>query len=151
MSTVVYKDGKMVSDSRSFSGSPHPIGSRQKIWRHNNGLFAICAGTHGESSQVRDHLTNLISLTGMHSIMLPFHFGGQVLTVNKRNEKEYDVHYLSGGQSFVGPLSAPFFTIGSGAQYAYGALAAGATPEEAVKIAIEADIYSGGDLQILEL
>lgn len=41
--------------------------------------------------------------------------------------------------------------IGSGARYAYGALAAGATPEEVVKIAIEADIYSGGDLQILEL
>jgi ATP-dependent protease HslVU (ClpYQ) peptidase subunit len=40
------------------------------------------------------------------------------------------------------------YGIGSGADYAIGALMAGATVEEAIKIAIELDINSGGKIQI---
>jgi ATP-dependent protease HslVU (ClpYQ) peptidase subunit len=40
------------------------------------------------------------------------------------------------------------YGIGSGADYAIGALMAGATVEEAIKIAIKLDINSGGPIQI---
>jgi ATP-dependent protease HslVU (ClpYQ) peptidase subunit len=40
------------------------------------------------------------------------------------------------------------YGIGSGADYAVGALMAGATVEEALKIAIKLDINSGGPIQI---
>lgn len=38
----------------------------------------------------------------------------------------------------------PPFTMGSGEATAYGAMKAGATPLEAIKIACEVDVYSGG-------
>jgi ATP-dependent protease HslVU (ClpYQ) peptidase subunit len=44
--------------------------------------------------------------------------------------------------------STGIYGIGSGADYAVGALMAGATVEEALKIAIKLDINSGGAIQI---
>jgi ATP-dependent protease HslVU (ClpYQ) peptidase subunit len=44
--------------------------------------------------------------------------------------------------------STGIYGIGSGADYAVGALMAGATVEEAMKIAIKLDINSGGPMQI---
>jgi ATP-dependent protease HslVU (ClpYQ) peptidase subunit len=44
--------------------------------------------------------------------------------------------------------STGIYGIGSGADYAIGALMAGATVEEAIKIAIKLDINSGGSIQI---
>jgi len=43
---------------------------------------------------------------------------------------------------------AGIYGVGSGADYAVGALMAGATVEEAMKIAIKLDINSGGPIQI---
>ena len=39
------------------------------------------------------------------------------------------------------------YGIGTGAPYALGAIAAGATPDEAMQIAVRNDIYTGGDIQ----
>ncbi len=44
--------------------------------------------------------------------------------------------------------STGIYGIGSGADYAVGALMAGATVEEAIKIAVKLDINSGGPIQI---
>lgn len=46
-------------------------------------------------------------------------------------------------------LAAPFYAIGSGKYQALGAMAAGATAEEAVRAAILTDCYSGGPIDIL--
>jgi ATP-dependent protease HslVU (ClpYQ) peptidase subunit len=40
-----------------------------------------------------------------------------------------------------------YYGVGTGASYAIGALSAMATPQEAMQIAIENDIYSGGAIQ----
>lgn len=40
---------------------------------------------------------------------------------------------------------------GSGAEYAIGAMRAGASAEHAVRIAIECDVYSGGPTQVIDL
>ena len=44
--------------------------------------------------------------------------------------------------------STGIYGIGSGADYAIGALMAGASVEDAIKIAIKLDINSGGSIQI---
>lgn len=41
--------------------------------------------------------------------------------------------------------------IGSGARYAMGAMLAGATPEEAVRIAMQLDPFTGGEVKYLTL
>lgn len=48
-------------------------------------------------------------------------------------------------------LAAPFFAIGSGCEYAMGALAAGASAREAVEIASRFDTATGGSVMQLEL
>ncbi len=45
----------------------------------------------------------------------------------------------------------PFFAIGSGAQFAIGAMEAGASALEAVKIAAKRDIYTGGEIRWVEM
>lgn len=43
------------------------------------------------------------------------------------------------------------FAIGSGQDYASGAMAAGATPEEAVRIAMKFNVRTGGDVVVLSV
>jgi ATP-dependent protease HslVU (ClpYQ) peptidase subunit len=43
-----------------------------------------------------------------------------------------------------------FYAIGSGCEYAYGAMAMGATAEEAVRAAMRFDIYTGGEIQVMK-
>ena len=44
--------------------------------------------------------------------------------------------------------TSPFVSIGTGSRYATGALMAGATAKEAIQIAAELDLYTGGDLRV---
>jgi ATP-dependent protease HslVU (ClpYQ) peptidase subunit len=48
-------------------------------------------------------------------------------------------------------FQSEFVAIGSGAAVALGAMAYGATAREAVRIAIEFDVYSGGEIQEVRL
>ncbi len=48
-------------------------------------------------------------------------------------------------------MKADFYVGGSGGELATGAMAAGATPEDAVKIAIKYDISCGGPIQKVKL
>jgi len=45
----------------------------------------------------------------------------------------------------------PPFALGSGAQFAMGALLQGATPEEAVAIAGKLDVYTGGEPRVVDV
>ncbi len=47
------------------------------------------------------------------------------------------------------PISAPFYATGCGQEVAKGALAAGATAEEAVQAAIHISPYTGGHVDVL--
>ena len=58
--------------------------------------------------------------------------------------------YLSGNGAFVSDESG-LLGVGSGSDYALGAVKAGATLEEAVKIATELDMHSGGEVKTLEV
>jgi ATP-dependent HslUV protease subunit HslV len=44
-----------------------------------------------------------------------------------------------------------YYAIGSGCEYATGAMAMGATAEQAVRVAIKHDVRSGGDVTVLRL
>jgi hypothetical protein len=59
------------------------------------------------------------------------------------------VHYYYKNNCYL--VTNPFYAIGCADVLAYGALAYGATAEEAVKIAIERNSYCGGNIDILKL
>lgn len=56
--------------------------------------------------------------------------------------------YESGGSFEV---RAPYFAIGSGARFAFGAMFAGAQAPAAVRAGIEHDPFSGGDVTVLRV
>ena len=58
--------------------------------------------------------------------------------------------YLAGNLSFVGEPSG-VLGVGSGADFALGALAAGASVTRAVEIARELDMYTGGDVTTMKV
>lgn len=57
--------------------------------------------------------------------------------------------YMAGDYSIIRSNNG-IYAIGTGAAYAVGAVAAGASPKQAVNIAIEFDVNSGGNLQIVK-
>lgn len=58
--------------------------------------------------------------------------------------------WLWGGTGFI-EFDAPFVALGSGRDLALGAMAAGATAEEAVRYASSLDIYSGGGVDVVKM
>lgn len=58
--------------------------------------------------------------------------------------------FFSKDTPYPEPYAFPF-AMGSGRKYAYGAMAAGASPEEAVRVAMRYDASTGGDVEVLEL
>lgn len=52
---------------------------------------------------------------------------------------------------FSGPITAEFYAIGSGADFALGAMAIGADAERAVEAAISLDPHSGGPIHVDQL
>jgi hypothetical protein len=55
--------------------------------------------------------------------------------------------------AFPSVVSTRCFAIGSGGDYAIGAMCAGKTPEEAVRIVIEnkLDVWTGGEVQVVNI
>lgn len=133
MTTVVYRDGVMAGDSRAYSGDKHPIGAKVKIRRLPDGTLLGASSTiPGAGEAVLDWYAN----GAKKDADLPEHF---TLLVAKPNG---DVFYNNGGKIFSGPLIGDFFSIGSGEQYAHGALLMGASAVEAVKAACLADAWT---------
>lgn len=123
----------MVGDSRAYSGDKHPIGSKVKIRRMPDGTLLGCSTTiPGGGEAVLDWWEK----GKPAEATLPEHF--TFLAVQRNGE----AFYMTGPDFISGPLTAEFYSIGSGEQYAHGALAMGATAIEAVRIACKFDHFS---------
>lgn len=86
--------------------------------------------------------------------------------VEKRKRKDAGLHdnseleaielhptglYLYEASGVRYPIKDQFYAVGSGAPYALGAMAMGASPEEAVAIAARFDPNTGGEVEVLKL
>lgn len=134
MTTVCYRDGVLAADSRAYSGDKSPIGTKVKLRRLKDGTLIGCSTTEvGGGERVLDWYEE----GAKRDAELP---EGFQLLVAKANG---DVFIAVNKPQFTGPLNAKFFAIGSGEQFAYGAMAAGASAMDAVFIACQSDIWSG--------
>ncbi|SCW95543.1 hypothetical protein [Ancylobacter rudongensis] len=143
MSTIAYRAGVMAADTRAYSGSKVPIGNKVKIWRIEGGaLIGVATAKPGQGEMfvqwVRDGADPHNAPTSAPDF--------EALLVRPNGEALffYDSFLPSG------PLIAPYFAIGSGSQYALGALAVGAGAEAAVAAAVELDQFTGGLVTRLE-
>lgn len=146
MSTIVYRDGIMVSDSRAYSGHNSPIGSKRKIARLEDGsLIGVSTEQPGAAEALIEHF-KLYDHKEAVEKSPPHLTGGYEVLIVERGGKGY---FANGSLLFSGPLEAPYFAIGSGATFAMGALEAGASALTALRIAARLDPWTAPPLHTL--
>lgn len=135
MTTIVYRDGVLAADSRGYGGSKVPIGSKCKIARLADGSLVGVSST----------------IVGAGERLTAWFADGANSMAEKMPDKFEFIRIAACGQvffaidnlDFSGPLNAPYYAIGSGNEYALGALAAGANAIQACAIACELDVWTG--------
>lgn len=149
MTTIVYRDGVLVSDSRAYSGRKLPIGSKDKIHRLSDGsLVGVSTTLPGLSDELIAWFEAGADTQDLPDCSPSDQHGGFVAL---RIMADGEVFYYQNRATPSGPLRAAFFAIGSGEEYALGALEAGAGAREAVEIACKLDPWSGFPIRELEL
>lgn len=139
MTTIVadFRTKTMVSDTRCSYGSTHF--RMQKIHQMPDGTLIGFSGSVNEATKFVEWFK-----AGANKGIPPV-FGEEpfdALTMNG------DGIYLWDSSLMGTKIFQDFFAVGSGAQYALGALKAGATPDRAVEIATEEDSMSGLPLDV---
>lgn len=154
MTVIVYKNGVLASDGRLTEENAIFTNSAQKVFRLKDG------GLLGSAGDADDHelLTLLNRLKGKlptHKQLasLEFEFSAiwvkpdkTVYVLEANREKELE-KYISA----IFPIKDSFVAVGTGSPWALGALAMGASAEQAVKVAIKFDNNCGGNVQVLKL
>lgn len=138
MTTIAYRDGVMAADSLSTSDGI-AMGTVAKAIRREDG--AMC-GAAGSTSLIRALLAWFENGEGGDKPDLKDN-GAQALIIRPTGSTEWHDEFG------FHVISAPFFAIGSGRDVALGAMAAGASAEEAVEHAIRFDINSGGPIVVV--
>lgn len=140
MTVWAYRDGILASDSLVVT-ERMKTGSTRKVTKSGSGWLAGGAGNATDMAQFlrwveegreEDDATKLENLEGF--LVSP---KGKTFLV------EADLHPF--------PIEAEFHAGGSGCAVAIGAMEAGATAEEAVRIAIKHVTSCGGEIQVVKL
>lgn len=142
MTTIAIRDGIMAADTSVWEGCYR--GSKQKIVRTSLGhLFATC-GDSGiterlakwiEDGESEDRLPRIVEKTDFAALVL--YRDGSVGHYTERFMRSM--------------IDGPFFALGSGNEFALGAMAMGASAEKAVEIACQFDPWSRGPVQVERL
>lgn len=145
MTAIAYRDGVMAADSLDQTTMGVKNGYVRKIAKRDDGALIGCAGAAGDCERLIDaFLENRID--------------DEEPTRDKDNgyaaliiEPDGSIWRLTEiARKFRQP-SAPFHTEGCAYAILVGAMAAGSTAEEAVRIAIEWDTRCGGDVHVERL
>lgn len=143
MTTIVYRDGVMAADSRAYAGNKQPVGTKVKIYRLADGsLFGASSSKVGQCDKFR----RIVEEHGVNANLKE-----AVLVQAIVVKLDGSIFYFNDEDAFSGPISAPFISIGSGEQYAYGALMMGADAVKALEIASCCDVWTGGPIITLRL
>ena len=150
MTTIVYRDGVLAADTRAYSGGHTPIGKKSKIRRLADGSLVGVSSTEpgvGEAiiGALQDHDSVLEARDDLLALGDKLRLQGLLVRPNG------DVFYFSDSPYPSGPLRDEFFAIGSGQEYALGALSVGVSAKEAVKVASLHDAWTNDEIEVLEI
>lgn len=142
MTTIAYRDGILAADTRGFSGASTPIGNKLKIHRlKDNSLIGISTSTPGFSEMFINWMNDDDELKDTPHSEPDF----VALHITEQGVFYYCNYYIPSG-----PITADYYAVGSGCQYAYGAFAMGASAEEAIRAAMEFDGFTAGNVETLQ-
>ncbi|ULG01933.1 hypothetical protein phiA047_0202 [Aeromonas phage phiA047] len=155
MTTISYKDGIMCSDGRMSLGDMIIKDDTQKVFWVNNHLVGVC----GRARAINTFVTWLQKMTDYHIVnqevgelvdlvppALEDDEGYSALVVTPSRQ----VLMYEGNTPINMGLDVPM-SVGSGSCFALASMKTGASAEEAVKVACELDVYSGGEITIVQL
>lgn len=128
MSTIIFKDGVLYADTQ-ISGANHL--KVAKLWKRQHSIFGIVGQMYDKENFIKDG-----TIKGQHTEIIEW--SGETL----RSHCDSGVLVLPHDD---------YVAFGSGCEYAMGALAAGATPEQALEAAIKHDSSTGGSCVKLSL
>jgi hypothetical protein len=114
-----------------------------KIFPLGNGGFIAGAGYYDQIVEIADWMSNGCNPETRPS--LPESDGSTLLVVDENGK----VYWLTWPYLRPIPIEEPFIAIGSGSAYAMGAMAAGASAERAIAIAVEFDPNTGKGIQVV--
>jgi len=140
MTTIAYRNGILAADTL-VTEQGRRVGRTTKIFRHGELLWGFAGAL-----QHRDVVASWLSAG------LP---GDTPLMETRKGARSdaliiFDGRLICFDEHGADSMALPqFYAIGSGAPYALGAMAHGASAEEAVRAAMNLDLYTGGDVTVL--
>lgn len=141
MTTIAYRDGVLAADSMISTNSGRYCGAVAKIWKRDDGALLGAVGGAGDAAKLRDWF-----LSGSDELPPALPEEGQGILI-----KPDGTVWLAHGQSPMYEVDWPFHAEGSGAAFAIGAMAHGASAEQAVSIACGYDVFSGPPVVVLKV
>lgn len=138
MTTIAWDGITLVADRQTTKGSTR--GSMKKIYQLNNNKFLAGAGDTVEINMVYQWLK-----AGGKKKSKPDIEESEFLLLDKRARLCYSMDHR-----LVPMLCEGYAAIGSGSDFALGAMHAGATAERAVIIASKLDVYTGEGVDKIE-
>ena len=144
MTTIAYRNGIMASDSMASEEDYLQKVDCQKIWKIKDTLIGTAKGSYAglvfiewfKGKVPKDKMDWLDQGDDFETLVVDTK--GTILTYNR-----YLVPDRHGQKEF--------WAIGSGAKCAMVAMECGKTAEQAVRLAIKYDLYSGGRIQTMRL
>lgn len=143
MSVVVYKDGIMAADSKAYGGKGQcSPGWKRKAHRLEDGTrVGVVSACPGEPERF---------VAWLAAGADPEAWKGDKPDLRALIVKPNgDVYLAADSCYFSGPIQCDCYAIGSGSEFAFGAMAMGASAEQAVRIAMMHDPNCGGEPVIL--
>jgi ATP-dependent protease HslVU (ClpYQ) peptidase subunit len=143
MTTIVYKNGILAADTQVTYQDNKCFGFTKKIQETKDFVFG-CAGTVATCYEFKKFLEGK---EFNKDIFSKDEFRSDFIVINKNTKKIsfYDHNLVE--ESITGD----YFSIGSGCQYAYGALAMGASSKKAVLIASKFDYRTNDKIDFFDL
>lgn len=149
MTTIAFRDGVMAADSQMTSNGNY-YATVEKIKRLSCGGLYACSGD-ADSRELFNLIDTRTLLGQMPSVpeLLELELDANAIVILP-NGKAYEVcvkHESDRKRAEALEMNAPFLATGSGWELAMGAMAMGASAKEAVKIACQFDVHSGGPIK----
>jgi 20S proteasome alpha/beta subunit len=138
MTTIAYKDGVVAYDSLVTVGRRKHT-EAAKVFRWNHALVGMCGSDCPTNDVVKHWLKSLLAEPKVKGLK---NSDFELLIIPA--DGSLRLLYSDGRGLFLNRL---FYAIGSGSDYAMGAMAHGASAEEAVRIAAAFDAYTGGKIR----
>ena len=142
MTTIVASEDFIAADGLRCAGDTIEGLDSRKIVVERGVVYALCGASVMRGPLIKWHQA------GADPDKLPKcgYEGGWALVVIDRD----GIRRYTDKCPYADPARYPYVD-GSGYQYALGAVKAGADPAEAVRIACECDVHSGGEVQVVDI